>query len=117
MCPFCKVLEPALIPTVQTKSVVLTSSTLYGVWDQPKMPDNFTHFEMEAIVGGRVRDSALDRNYLYMPHMLEIIVIAGINNVGKGQQASDIIREMVEMRELVKEPSKKWHHEPPSYVS
>jgi hypothetical protein len=119
LCPFCKVLEPALIPTMQTKRVVLTSSTLYGVWDQPKMPDNFTHFEMEAIVGGRVRDMtrALDRNYLYMPHRLEIIVIAGINNVGEGQQASDIIKEMVEMRELVKEHSKKWHLEPPSYVS
>ena len=52
-----------------------------------------------------------------MPHRLEIKVIAGINNVGEGQQASDIIREMVKLRELVKEHSKKWKHEPPSYVS
>ena len=119
MCPFCKVLEQAVIPPFKTIRVVLTSSTLYGVWDQLKMPDSYTHFEMEAIVGGRVRDltRALDRNYLYMPHRLEIIVIAGINNVGEGQQASDIIREMVQMRELVKEHSKKWNHEPPSYVS
>ena len=37
---------------MQTKRVVFTSSTLYGVWDQPKMPDSFTNFEMEVIVGG-----------------------------------------------------------------
>ena len=119
LCPLCKVLEQAVIPARKTIRVVLTSSTLYGVWDQPKMPDSFTHFEIEAIVGGRVRDltRALDRNYLYMPHRLEIIVIAGINNVGEGQQASDIIKEMVEMRELVQTHSKKWNHEPPSYVS
>ena len=119
LCPFCKVLEPALINVRKTKRVVLTSSTLYGVWDQPKMPDNHTHFEMEAIVGGRVRDMkrALERNYFDMPHRHEIIVIAGINNVGEGQQASDIIREMEDLREMVREHSRKFEHEPPSYVS
>ena len=84
LCPLCKVLEQAVIPARKTIREVLTSSALYWVWDQPKMPDSFTHFEMEAIVGGRVRDltRALDRNYLFMPYRLETIVIAGINNVG-----------------------------------
>ena len=86
-------------PMRETKRVVLTSSTLYGVWDKP-MPQNTIHFDMEAIVGGRVRDLklALEKNYLYLPNRLEIIVIAGINNIGEGQQADQIIAEMKEMK-------------------
>ena len=118
MCPICKDLEPVVNPMRETKRVVLTSSTLYGVWDKT-MPQNTIHFDMEAIVGGRVRDLklALEKNYLYLPNRLEIIVIAGINNIGEGQQADQIIAEMKEMKEMVLEHSKKWMHDHPSYVS
>ena len=115
MCPICKDLEPVVNPMRETKRVLLTSSTLYGVWDKT-MPQNTIHFDMEAIVGGRVRDLklALEKNYLYLPNRLEIIVIAGINNIGEGQQADQIIAEM---KEMVLEHSKKWMHDHPSYVS
>jgi hypothetical protein len=52
MC--CKVLEPVVPPASKRKIVVLTSSTLYGVWDQPHITEHT--FEMEAIAGRRVRD-------------------------------------------------------------
>ena len=77
----------------QTKQLVLTRSSLYGVWDQPKMPDSFSHIKIEAIVGGWVRDMerALDRIYTCID-WLEINLIAGINIFGKEQQARNIIR-------------------------
>ena len=56
-------------------------------------------------------------NYLYLPNRMEVIVIAGINNVGEGQKADEIIKEMKELKEMVREHSMKWKHDPPSYVS
>ena len=119
LCPFCKVMEPAFIPIMESRRVVLTSSTLYGVWDQPLMPTDTIHFDMEAIVGGRVRDMriALEQNYLYLPNRLEIIIIAGINNIGEGQKAEEIVQEMIELKEVVEEHSKKYQHNLPNYVS
>ena len=83
------------------------------------MPKESIHFEMEAIVGGRVRDMtvALQNNYLFTPYRLELIVLAGINNIGEGQAAEEIIREMQYLKEKVAEHSRKWEHDPPSYVS
>ena len=119
MCPMCKKLEPVLIPPKGTRRVVLTSSTLYGVWDQQNMPEDLIHFELESIVGGRVRDMtvALQNNYMYTPYRLEVIVVAGINNIGEGQKAEEIIKEMQHLKEKVMEHSVKWKHNPPSYVS
>ena len=119
LCPFCKVMEPAFTPIMESRRVVLTGSTLYGVWDQPQMPTDTIHFDMEAIVGGRVRDMriALEQNYLYLPNRLEIIIIAGINNIGEGQKAEEIVQEMIELKEVVEEHSKKYQHNLPNYVS
>ena len=82
LCPVCKSLEPVNIPATETRKVVLAGSTLYGVWDY--MPPSSVHFDIDSIVGGRVRDMtrALQRNYLHMPNRLEVIVVAGINNIG-----------------------------------
>ena len=55
MCPICKTLEPVVIPSSETRRIVLASSTLYGVWDHP-MPSNIVHFDIDSIVGGKVRD-------------------------------------------------------------
>ena len=46
------------------------------------------HFEMDSIVGGTVKDmmTALVKNYLDLPNRVEIIVIAGINNIAAGNQ-------------------------------
>ena len=77
------------------------------------------HFEMECIVGARVRDltRALKRNYLYLSSRLEIIVVAGINNVGEGQDADGILEEFKELKKCVMEHSAEHKHNPPSYVS
>ena len=40
MCPICKTLEPVRPDELASRRVVLTTSTLYGIWDQPKLPDN-----------------------------------------------------------------------------
>ena len=117
LCPICKTLEPVVIPPTETRRIVMASSTLYGVWDHP-MPSDTEHFDIDSIVGGKVRDMtiALQKNYLHMPNRLEIIVVAGINNIGAGDTAEEIIAEMNELRQVVKDHSLKWNHAIPSYV-
>ena len=117
-CPICKKEEPIHLPETQTRRLLLTSSILYNVWDNPSL-DVTKHFEMEAIVGGRVRDltRALRHLYLDKPNRLEIIAMVSINNIGEGQAPEDIIQEMKDMKELVKGHSLYYDHDPPSYVS
>ena len=117
-CPVCKTLEPCLIPPTETRRIVLADSTLYGVWDQPT-PKKSIHFDIDCIVGGKVQDitTALIKNYLHMPNRVEIIVVAGINNIGAGDSAEQISRYMDVMKQIVQEHSTKWKHDPPSYVS
>ena len=92
MCPICKILEPVDIPPKETRRVVLSSSTMYGIWDQ-LMPVNTVHFDIDSVVGGKVRDmtTAIKTNYLHMPNRLEILIIAGINNIGAGEKADIIL--------------------------
>ena len=117
MCPICKSLELVVIPPSETRRIVLASSTLYGVWDHP-MPSNCVHFDIDSIVGGKVRDitRALIMNYMHMPNRMEVLVVAGINNIGAGEQAEQILEEMKELKSVVRNHSTKWSHNPPSYV-
>ena len=118
-CPICKTEESVEVPTNVTRRVLLSSSTLFNIWEDSNLTvDN--HFEMEAVVGGRVRDltRVLDRMYLCdKPNRLEVILVCSINNIGDGQAPEDIIEEMKEMKELVEEHSKLYRHDPPSTVS
>ena len=95
-----------------TRRVLLSSSTLFNIWEDPNLNvDN--HFEMEAMVGGHVRNltRVLDRMYLCdKPNRLEIITVCSINNIGDGQDPEDIIEEMKEMKELVEEHSRLDRH-------
>ena len=117
MCPVCKAVEPVTIPATDTRRIVLADSSLYGVWE--KMPPSQIHYDIDSIVGGRVKDMtrALRRNYLHLPNRLEIIVVAGINNIGAKDTAENIINDMKNLKNELKEHSDKWHHNPPSYVS
>ena len=119
MCPVCHKLEPPMQPKEVTKRVILTSSTLFGVWEQHSLPTITQHLEIECIVGGRVRDltRALKKNLLFLSNRVEIVVVAGINNIGDGQQPNSIVQEMKEMKEVVKQHSQENGHNPPSYVS
>ena len=118
MCPICKQLELCLFPPSQTRRIVLTDSTMCGAWNKA-LPSDTIHFDMDSIVGGRVQDltTALMKNYLHLPNRVEIIVMAGINNIGDGDTAQQIVRYMRVMKQIVKEHSIKWKHEPRSYVS
>ena len=82
------------------------------------MPSNIVHFDIDSIVGGKVRDMtrALFMNYLHMPNRMEVLVVAGINNIGAGEKAEQILEEMKELKEVVRNHSTKWNHNPPSYA-
>ena len=117
-CPICKKEEPVELPETITRRVILSSSILYNVWEQPTLQVD-QHVEMEAIVGGRVRDLTRALRFLYLsqPHRLEIIAMVSINNIGEGQEPEMIIQEMKFMKELVSDHSKLHSHDSPSYVS
>ena len=114
VCPVCKAPEPVTLPATETRKVVMADSSLYGVWD--KMSPSKVHFEIDSIVGGRVRDMtrALTKNYLHLPNRLVVIVVAGINNIGAGEKAEHIFEEVLELKKVLKEHSEKWRHSPPS---
>ena len=96
----------------------MSSSILYNLWENHTLQVN-QHIDMEAIVGGWVRDltRALRHLYLDKPNRLEIVAMVSINNIGEGQSPDQIIQEMKDMKELVKGHSIYYEIDPPSYVS
>ena len=121
MCPVCHSLEPPNQPGTDSNRVILSDSTLFGVWDHPEIAKVSSHFEIECIVDGRIRDltRALQYNLLCYSHRLEIVVIAGISNVADGQNADAVINELKEMKELVAEHNAKYRekNEAQSFLS
>ena len=115
-CIMCKTSESTVRPN--TRKIILTTSTLYNVWgiSSLNLP---IHIDIESIVGGRIRDltRALHMLYLIHPERLEIIVIAGLNNVGDNQPAAEILEELSELRLSVKVHSDMYMHQPRSSVS
>ena len=75
--------------------------------------------EIEAIVGGRIIDftRALMMQYLVNPKRLELIVIAGLNNIGDGQPVLEILDEIHELRMSVQAHTSMYEHNTPSVVS
>ena len=71
------------------------------------------------IVGGRVRNltKALIKLYLVHPERLEVILIAGLNNIGEGQTAKEVMEEIAELRLAVKAHSVMNGHTTPSVLS
>ena len=118
MCPVCQTIEPpAQEPT--TRRVILSDSTLFGVWDQQSLPNIASHMDIECIVDGRIRHltRALRKNLLDSRDSLQIILVAGISNVGDGQTAREIIDELQEMEDLVKEYRSSSSSTSKSYIS
>ena len=115
-CIMCKSQESTVRPS--TRKIILTSSTLYNVWKSEELMLPI-HIEMEAIVGARIRDMtrAIIMLYLRYPERLEIILVAGLNNVGESETAEDIIEELKELKEAVKLHSETHAHPQPSLVS
>ena len=104
-------------PAAKRPRPSMADSTLYNIWEQ-KLPKGTVHFDIDSIVGGRVRDMtrALIKNYLHLPNRYEIVVIAGVNNLGGGETAEEIIKEMEVLKSVVADHSKKWKHSPPSFA-
>ena len=112
----CKAHESIVRPS--TRKVILTTSTLYNVWERPnlKLP---LHIDIESIVGGRIRDltRALIMLYLIHPERLEVIVVAGLNNIGDSQSSKEIMDELTELRLTIQAHTVMNDHPKPSVLS
>ena len=115
-CIMCKVEESVMRP--RTRKIILTDSSLYDVWSSEslKLP---IHIDIEAVVGGRVRDltRALIMMYLRFPERVEVILVGGLNNVGENQGSREIVEEMQELKATIDAHSKSHGHEVPSVLS
>ena len=116
-CIMCKQSESVVRPS--TRKIILTDSSLYNVWTYANLKMYDYHVEIEAVVGGRIRDltRAIMMLYLRNPQRLEIILIAGINNIGEDQSVPDIQEEIDELKTAVLAHSTLHNHTPPSVVS
>ena len=119
MCPICHVLESPVLNNDISRRLILSDSTLYGIWDHPNLPQYSSHFDIECIVGGRIKDltRALERNLLSSKGRLEVILVAGIHNVEYGDSVTTIIEQIKELKDLVKDHSIRQGHNVPGYVS
>ena len=97
---------------------MLSDSTLYNIREIAGLKVT-KHFELEAIVGGRMHDLTrdLDKLYLDKPNRLKIITVVSFNNIGDGKFANSIMKDFAYMNQLVAEHSVQYGHSPPSYVS
>ena len=118
-CKTCETIEKALQAESMSKRILLVDSSLHGFLDQKRNQDIKDHFEVECVIKGKLRhlNRALKSNFLYLASRLEIIVVGGLVNVGKGEEASRIINEMEQLKEMVLRHSLIHRHTPPSYVS
>ena len=116
-CIMCKQQESTVRPS--TRKIILTDSSLYNVWSDSSLNTSDHHMEIEAVVGGRIRNltRAIITMYLKNAERLEIILIAGINNIGEGQTVPEILEEISELKELLSAHSVVHSHDPPSMVS
>ena len=116
-CILCKQPESVIRP--HTRKIILTDSTLYNVWTYANLTTSDHHMEIESVVGARIRNltRVIMMLYLKHPERLEIIIIAGINNVGEGQAVHEILDEIYELKEAVMAHSTMHDHNPPSMVS
>ena len=103
-CIMCKQSESVVRPS--TRKIILTDSSLYNVWTYANLKMYDYHVEIEAVVGGRIRDltRAIMMLYLRNPQRLEIILIAGINNIGEDQSVPDIQEEIDELKTTTHHP-------------
>ena len=102
-----------------TRKIILTDSSLYNVWTYANLKTADHHMEIEAVVGARIRDltKLIFKLYLKHPQRLEIVLVAGINNIGDGQPVSEIVEEIKELRESLQAHSTVYKHSMPSVLS
>ena len=117
-CLLCKASENT-VDTGATRRIIATDETIYNIWSYIGLDIQDCHIEIEAIVRGRFRDMAraIIQMFLNGTERIELIVIAGINNIEEDQTIEDIKEEMLNLQELVAAHSELCGHSPPSIVS
>ena len=91
-CFVCGMDHP--VKTPNRRKILFTSSTLINFW---KVDGFFpaVHFEVEAVVGARVRDLTMvfKKRYWDKEEPMDVVICCGINNVGEKQAESDTLNE------------------------
>ena len=118
MCPICQKVEPQVCEE-SVRRVIVSDSTMFGIWDQQELPNISQHMDLECIVDARIRHltRAIRKNLLDSHDCLQIIVVGGLKNVEDGQTAREILEEFKVMEDLMEEYKKKSSFTSHSYLS
>ena len=103
-----------------TRKIILTDSSLYNVWTYANLKTADHQMEIEAVVPTRIRDLTKLIFKLYLlkhPQRLEIVQIAGINNLVDGQPVCEIVEEIKELRIFLQAHSTVYKYSMPSVLS
>ena len=102
MCPICQKVEPEVTEKT-VRRVIVSDSTMFGIWNQQELPNISQHMDLECIVDARIRHltRAIRKNLLESRDCLHIIVIGGLKNVEDGQTAKEILEEFSQMESLM----------------
>ena len=108
-CFVCGMVHP--VKTPNRRKVLFTSSTLINFW---KVEGFFpcVHFEVEAVVGARVRDLTMvfNKQYSGKQEPMDVVICCGINNVGENQAESAIVEEFKDFQNTIFEHSRTHKH-------
>ena len=109
-CFVCNIDHSVKTPT--RRKILFTSSTLINFWKCASFIPS-VHFEVEAIVGGKVRDLTKVFKNIFgeKPAPLDAVLCCGINNVGERQSETDTLKKFADFQNTVYEHSTKHKHE------
>ena len=117
-CLLCKRSE-IILPSGNTRRIIATDETVYNIWSYAGLNIQDIHIEVEAISHAKFRElaRAIQQLFLNGDERIELIVIAGINNIMEGQTIDMIREEMINLNDLVTSHSELCGHSSPSKVS
>ena len=96
-----RILVNLLDPVHQLK-ILFTSSTFINFWKVEGFSP-LVHFEVEAVVGARVRDltDVFNKKYKDRPEPMDVVICSGINNVGEHQEEGETLKEFAAFQNAI----------------
>ena len=108
-CFVCGMVHPVKTPS--RRKVLFTSSTLINFWRVEGFFPS-VHFEVEAVVGAKVRDltKVFNKQYSRKEEPMDVVICCGINNVGENQAENAIVEEFKEFQNTIYDHSRTHKH-------
>ena len=110
-CSTCKVRHK--LDTEKRLKICVSSSALHKFWSLRKYEGDKNHIDYLTIKGARINDltAAWEVQYGNVAQPMDVLLVAGLENVAKGAEVSSIMRAYEHFVKLVKWQGEKYHPE------